>query len=215
MKRALTIAAAVLFSFSAFASDTLRSGRHFLKIEAAGNSGQYNVQVFDGESRSSVAQLKVMTKGGAPAEAETTAGGTRYNVLIVPHGVAYLVEFKAYEGTELIDAMRGGFTGGAKPNAAPARAARGGRDVNAPKVVRRVDAVYTEEARAAGAAGSVVVEVLIDRSGFVREATVLQPIGHGLSEAAIDAVKQWQFEPSMQQGVPVEVQQEVTIDFKP
>jgi TonB family protein len=61
----------------------------------------------------------------------------------------------------------------------------------------------------------VIVDLLIDRSGFVRDATVVQGMGHGLSEAAVDAVKQWQFEPSMDEGVPVEVAYEVTIDFKP
>lgn len=213
MKRLMTIAV-VLFSFSAFA-DTLRTDKHFLKIDAAGNSGQYSVQIFDGDSRKNIAQVKVVTKGDAPAEAETKAGNATYKVLIVPHGTSYLVEFNAYEGTELIDTMRGGFSAGAKPNQSATRPARGGREVNAPKVLRRVDAVSTEEAKAAGAAGSVVMEVLIDRSGFVREATVLQPMGHGLSEAAVDAVRQWQFEPSTQQGAPVEVLQEVTIEFKP
>jgi hypothetical protein len=40
------------------------------------------------------------------------------------------------------------------------------------------------------------------------------PMGYGLTESAVDAARQWGFEPSMQGRVPVEVVEEVTIDFK-
>jgi TonB family protein len=55
----------------------------------------------------------------------------------------------------------------------------------------------------------------IDKSGFVQEATVVKPMGYGLSESAVDAAKQWQFAPSTQGSGPVEVLYEVTIEFKP
>ncbi|HKO57657.1 MAG TPA: energy transducer TonB [Thermoanaerobaculia bacterium] len=206
------------FSASAFA-DSLRSDEHLVKIDVqplSATSRQYSVQVFEGGSRKDVAHLTLMTKGDAPAEAETTASGTRYEVRIEPHGESYLINFTADDGTEEIDTMRGGFTPSAKSKPqTPAVAVRAGRDIKEPAIIRRVDAAYTEEARSAGAAGSVLLEVLIDRSGFVREATVIRPMGHGLTESAVDAVRQWQFEPSKQKGVPVEVVYEVTIDFKP
>ena len=207
--------ALVFFAATAFA-DALRSDRHLVKIEVSnGASRQYNVQIFDAESRGSIAHLKLTTSGNTPAEAETTANGTRYAVRIAPHGEAYLVDFTA-QGGEMTDAMRGGFTTRVKPApAAPPQAMRGGRDVKEPKLLRRIEPVYTEEAKAAGAAGSVLVEVLIDRSGFVRDATVVRGLGHGLSESAVEAVKQWQFEATMQSHVPVEVELEVTVEFKP
>lgn len=218
MKRILAIAV-VLLSFPAAAlADGLRSGRHFVKIDVqsvAGASRQYNVQVFDAESRNHLAHLKVVAKGDTSGEAETAAGGTQYKVRIASYGEAYLVEFTANDGTEVIDTLRGGFTTAAKPQTPRNGAVRGGRDVKEPKVLRRIEPVYTEEAKAAGAAGAVVLEVTIDRSGFVRDAAVMLPMGHGLSESAVEAVKQWQFEPSLRQGVPVEVVQEVRVDFKP
>jgi TonB family protein len=217
MRRISAIAIVLaLFSTAAFA-DSLRSDKHFIKIDIqpAGNSRHYDIQVFDAESRSGITRLKVMTKGDTPAEGETSAGSTRYKVRIEPHGVAYLIAFTADDGAEVIDTMRGGFTTAAKSKPVPARAVRAGREINVPAVIRRVAALYTEEAKAAGAAGSVVVELLIDKSGFVREATVVQPMGHGLSESAVEAVKQWQFAPALYEGVPVEVAYEVAIDFKP
>ena len=217
MRRISAIAIVLAFFSTAALADSLRSDKHFVKIDVqpTGNSRQYDVQVFDAESRTGIAQLKVVTKADTPAESETSAGGTRYKVRIEPHGAAYLIAFTADDGAEGIDTMRGGFTTVAKSKPVPARAVRAGREINVPAVLRRVTALYTEEAKAAGAVGSVVVEVLIDKSGFVREATVVQPMGHGLSESAVDAVKQWQFAPAMHEGVPVEVSYDVTIDFKP
>ena len=218
MKRRLAVAIMVsLFSVAAFA-DSLRSDKHFVKIDVqslSGASRQFNVQVFDAESRNHIVQLKGVTKGNAPEDLESTANGTSYKVRIVPYGAAYLVEFTAENGAEVIDTIRGGFTTSAKPKPGAAKTARGGRDVNEPAVLRRVEPVYTEEAKAAGAVGSVVLEVRIGKSGFVREAKVLTPMGHGLSESAVDAVMQWRFAPSLQDRVPVEVLQDVTIEFKP
>ncbi len=216
--RRMSAAAVLLFVGTAAFGEALRSDRHLVKIEvqaSSGNARRYDVQVFESDSRKNVTRLNVVTKGDTPAEEETTAGGTRYKVRIEPHGDAYLVAFTADDGTETIDTMSGGFTTAvSKPNT-PRRTPRGGRDIDEPKVKRRVDALYTEEARAAGAAGSVIVDLTIDRSGFVREATVVKSMGHGLSEAAVEAAKQWQFEPSTDEGVPVEVAYEVTFDFKP
>ena len=61
----------------------------------------------------------------------------------------------------------------------------------------------------------MIVEVLIDRSGFVRDAKAITAMGHGLSESAVDAVKQWRFEPTKHERNPVEVLHEVTIEFNP
>lgn len=214
-----TFAATVVFLLCSAAAlaDSLRSDQHLLKIDVqrlGGTSRQYNVQVFDA-SRSRVTDLKVVTKGEAPEEWETVVSGRRYKVRVEPHGEAYLLSFTADEGGEVVDSMRGGFLPAVQSRPATAPTLHGGRDVKEAKVLRRVEPLYTEQARAAGAAGSVVLELTIDKSGFVRQTTVLRPMGYGLDESAADAVKQWVFEPPMQGRVPVEVAQEVTIDFKP
>jgi TonB family protein len=209
-----TIIAGALFFFATTAfADSLRSDRHFVKIDV--QARQYHVQIFNADSRGQVASLKVVANGDTPAEANTVAGGVTYTVRVQPHGEAYVVDFTAHDGTEVIDSMRGGFSTAVKPQPVRPQPLRGGRDVNEAKVLRRIEPVYTEEAKAAGAAGSVVVEVLIDRSGFVREATAVRGLGHGLTESALEAVRQWQFEASMQGHTPVEVLQEVTVEFKP
>lgn len=216
--RHLTIAVALVVFGAAAYGDSLRSGAHLVKIDAqtlSETSRQYDVTVFEAQERTPLTRLQVRTRGDEPEEAETAAGGTLYKVRIQSHGEAYLVDFSAHDGNEVVDAMRGGFTRRTVSLVPPPAPVRTGRDIDAPAILRRVEAVYTEEARAAGAAGTVVLDVVIDRSGFVRNATVIKPMGYGLSEAAVEAVQQWHFATSTREQVPVEVLHEVTVEFKP
>ena len=89
-----------------------------------------------------------------------------------------------------------------------------GGDVKAPVVLGRVNPMYSEEARQARVSGIVILEVLIDKTGVVREANVLKGLPMGLSEAAADAVRQWTFEPATKNGEPVDVVFNLTINFK-
>jgi protein TonB len=72
---------------------------------------------------------------------------------------------------------------------------------------------YTEEARAAGIEGKVRVELTVGADGSVRSAKVLESLGHGLDEAALNAVRAATFEPGLQCGKPVEATFVVAIRF--
>jgi TonB family C-terminal domain len=69
-----------------------------------------------------------------------------------------------------------------------------------PKLVRRVAPKYTEPARAAGVQGIVLIEVLIDAGGKVTNPVVLNSLGFGLDEAAVDAVRRWEYKPVVIEG---------------
>ena len=56
------------------------------------------------------------------------------------------------------------------------------------------------------------MEATIDTQGFIADAKVLRSIPL-LDEAALDAVRQWQFEPTMLNGAPVPVIMTVTVNF--
>src|SRR3954452_23848606 len=75
-----------------------------------------------------------------------------------------------------------------------------GGDVKAPVAIVHVNPVYPEEARRERISGMVVLETLIDHTGVVKEVSVLKPLPHGLSEAAVAAVKQWLFKPGTLNG---------------
>jgi protein TonB len=91
---------------------------------------------------------------------------------------------------------------------------RPGSGIAPPRVLREVKADYTEEARRRGLEGDVVLEIVVQSDGSVGDAKVLQGLGAGLSERAMQAVRQWRFAPAVRQGVPIAVIVEVAVEFK-
>ena len=91
---------------------------------------------------------------------------------------------------------------------------RPGSGIEAPRLLREVRADYTEDARQRGIAGDVVMEIVVRRDGSVGEVRMLQGLPAGLSERAVQAVRQWRFAPARRQGVPVDVIVEVSVEFK-
>jgi len=72
--------------------------------------------------------------------------------------------------------------------------------------------IYPPDAQAAGVKGTVIAEVVIDPSGDVVDATVLRSIPM-LDEAALQAVRNWHFQPTIVNGQAVPVRMAVTVNF--
>ncbi len=87
-----------------------------------------------------------------------------------------------------------------------------GGDIAAPTKIRDVQPVYPQEARDANVQGIVIVEAIINRDGSVRDAQVLRSVDM-LDDAALDAVLQWRYTPTLLGGEPVEVIMTVTVNF--
>ena len=87
-----------------------------------------------------------------------------------------------------------------------------GRDIKEPTKIKNVNPIYPPEAIHAHVTGVVIIEATIGRDGSVRGAKILRSIPL-LDDAALDAVKQWQFTPSLLNGQPVEVIMTVTVNF--
>jgi len=60
----------------------------------------------------------------------------------------------------------------------------------------------------------VIVQATIDCEGRVTNVTVLQGLSHGLTEAAVDAISRWRFEPATFNGRPVTVYYNLTVNFR-
>lgn len=86
-----------------------------------------------------------------------------------------------------------------------------GGGVSAPRVIYQVDPEFSEEARKAKYQGTCTLYLVVDTNGRPRNIRVGSSLGMGLDEKAIEAVKQWRFEPSQKDGhaVPVEIAVEV------
>jgi periplasmic protein TonB len=99
----------------------------------------------------------------------------------------------------------GGGTGGG--------AFRVGGGVSAPKAIYAPDPEYSEEARKVKHMGVVVLWLVVGPDGKPRDIKVLRTLGLGLDEKAMEAVKNWRFDPALKDGKPVAVQITVEVTF--
>jgi protein TonB len=98
--------------------------------------------------------------------------------------------------------------------AAQAGAVRVGGSIRPPTRTHVVEPAYPQAARAAGVQGVVILEIVIGADGAVSNARVLRSIPL-LDQAALDAVRQWRYEPTLLNGVPTPVVMTATVNFSP
>lgn len=90
---------------------------------------------------------------------------------------------------------------------------RVGGGVIPPTVVARVEPQYTEEARKARYIGTVVVEGLVKADGTLDVIRIVRGLDYGLTENAVDALKQWKFNPAIRNGKPAAVSLNIEVNF--
>jgi protein TonB len=93
------------------------------------------------------------------------------------------------------------------------RAVRVGGQIKPPTKIRNVQPVYPLIAQSARVQGVVIIEATIDPGGKVSGAHVIRSIPL-LDQAALDAVRQWEYEPTRMNGVAVPVIVTVTVNFR-
>ncbi len=120
----------------------------------------------------------------------------------------------AVAGKEKADAIAAKAQADAAARAkAKAAAVRIGGQIKPPTKIKDVQPVYPAIARSARVAGVVTIEAMIGPDGKVVDATVVNSIPL-LDQAALDAVRQWEYLPTLLNGVPVPVLMTVTVNFK-
>jgi protein TonB len=106
----------------------------------------------------------------------------------------------------------GGIIAAPPPPPPPQERIRVGGQVQAARVVNQPRPVYPPLARQARIQGTVRLEAVINQEGRVEELSVVS--GHPLLiQAALDAVSQWQYQPTMLNGVAVEVITTIDVNF--
>jgi len=88
-----------------------------------------------------------------------------------------------------------------------------GGNIKEPSKIHHVRPIYPAIAQSAKISGIVIIEATIGRDGTVIETKVLRSVPL-LDQAALDAVKQWRFTPTLLNGVPVPVVMTVTVNFE-
>jgi len=108
----------------------------------------------------------------------------------------------------------GGIVGGLAPpppKEAPQRIQRGG-NVQAALLVNKVQPLYPPLARQTRISGTVRLHAIISKTGTIQELSVIS--GHPLLvRAALDAVQQWRYRPTLLNGEPVEVDTTIDVIF--
>ncbi len=91
---------------------------------------------------------------------------------------------------------------------------RVGDGVSSPKLIHQVEPSYSIEAQSAGIQGAVVMGVVINEKGELEDIEFLSPLGFGLDEEALKAIKQWRFSPGLKDDKPVPVYCTIEINFR-
>jgi protein TonB len=100
------------------------------------------------------------------------------------------------------------------PAPAPARApVPVGGDIKRPMKIKDVAPAYPMVARAAQVQGIVIVEATIGPDGKVQDARILRSV-RLLDQAALDAVRQWEYTPTLLNGTPIAIVMTVTVNFR-
>jgi protein TonB len=98
------------------------------------------------------------------------------------------------------------------PPPSPGQPIRVGSGISPPVKTRHVDPLYPPLAQSARVQGVVIIEAVIGADGRVQEARILRSIPL-LDQAALDAVRQWEFQPTLLNGAPVPIIMTMTVQF--
>ncbi|MGB9032827.1 MAG: TonB family protein, partial [Acidobacteriaceae bacterium] len=96
----------------------------------------------------------------------------------------------------------------------PRRLYRPGGAVSVPSLVYAATPSYSEAARKAKLEGIVLLKLVVDEDGNPQNVRVVRPLGMGLDEKAIEAVRRYRFNPALKDGVPVPVEINVEVNFR-
>src|SRR5271163_2433856 len=136
---------------------------------------------------------------------------------VIPKKVEMIKEEELPPDVGSVGGVLGGIIGGVgsnmppPPKAAPARIRVGG-NVQAAKMVRQIMPVYPPIAKTAHISGTVTLHAVIGKDGTVQNLEYVSgpPL---LMKSAMDAVKQWRYQPTQLNGDPVEVDTTISVVF--
>jgi protein TonB len=82
-----------------------------------------------------------------------------------------------------------------------------------PRVIFQTPPVYPPELRSRGVQGTVYITFIVDKTGRVQNPTVEKTTDPRFDRPALDAIRQWRFEPGMRNGTEVQFKMRVPITF--
>jgi len=153
-----------------------------------------------------VYSIEVLKAGYAKA----TAGAVRIDPVKTVSADIYLNIGKVQE-TVTVDGGSGG-PGVEAVSAAPQRIRISG-NVQAAKLLKKVNPSYPPEAKQARVQGTVRLQAVVGKTGYVQGLTLVMSPSAELARSAMDAVLQWQYSPTLLNGEPVEIQTVIDVNY--
>ncbi len=87
--------------------------------------------------------------------------------------------------------------------------------MQASKLIKKVDPVYPADLGQQGITGTVMLRAVISTTGEMLNPEVINTtVNPGLAQAALDAVRQWRYQPTLLNGQPVEVVTNIDVTFE-
>jgi TonB family protein len=222
----LLFVAAPLFAASSLQTLAMRSTHHELQIQRSpsGDHLVYDLALTDLDTGASLLRKRVDGKAGGDVDVAETLGTTQVRVTLHDLNGVFTAAVDVIDGKKLVDGFSTTWQleprdlAEAKAEPPPLidapDAFRVGGEVKEPTVIRRVNPMYPEGARANHVQGTVILELLVGKDGRVKDVAVRKGLPYGLSESAVDAVRQWLFAPATLRGEPVDVIFNLTIAFR-
>jgi TonB family protein len=89
-----------------------------------------------------------------------------------------------------------------------------GGDVKPPVLISHVEPHFSDTARAEHKSGNVKLFLWVTAEGLPSHLRVVQSVGYGLDEEAVNAVRQYRFKPATRNGEPVTVDVYIDVNFQ-
>ena len=83
-----------------------------------------------------------------------------------------------------------------------------------PRLLHKVEPTYSDEAREAKIEGIVILSVEVREDGKPHNIRVIDGLGHGLDENAMEAIEKWRFEPAQREGKAVRTTARIQVKFR-
>ena len=90
-----------------------------------------------------------------------------------------------------------------------------GKDITPPRLIHRVYPSYNPGSRGVRVVGKVVIRLIVTSRGLPKEPVIVQGLAEEVDQSALDAVRQWRFDPAKREGMPVAVRVAVEMNFRP
>jgi TonB family protein len=137
------------------------------------------------------------------------------NVTLAPGASVQLKEPLAIgQIAETVTVVGAGTSPSTATATAPPRRIRVGGNVQFAKLISKTPPVYPDAERTQGVEATVRVQAIIGKSGNVMDAHVIGGPKQDFADAALNAVRTWQYEPTRLNGEPVEVITTITVNFQ-